>query len=146
MNLKIEKIKKEILLEIKPDSKELLLEKKIINEVKTKINHAIKKLKVKASVIVAGSIARNTHLRHDKDIDFFIQLQTDLTRKQFEINGLKIAKLALTGIKWQTAYSEHPYLKALYKNFEIELVPCYKISSTKNLKSAVDRTPFHLKY
>ncbi|MCK5023613.1 MAG: CCA tRNA nucleotidyltransferase, partial [Candidatus Aenigmarchaeota archaeon] len=41
---------------------------------------------------------------------------------------------------------EHPYVKGKIREFSIDIVPCYKVKSAANIKSAVDRTPFHNRY
>jgi tRNA nucleotidyltransferase (CCA-adding enzyme) len=43
-------------------------------------------------------------------------------------------------------YAQHPYLSAKINDVEIDIVPCYKIKDTSEIKSAVDRTPFHVEY
>ncbi|MFH1751515.1 MAG: CCA tRNA nucleotidyltransferase [archaeon] len=134
---------KNVLKEIKPGSKELEKERKIEREIIKKIQ-SMKGKHVK--VVLAGSVARNTHLKNDRDLDFFVMFPTNLSRKDFEKEGLRIAKKVLKGYAWEEVYSEHPYIKANYKSFDIEIVPTYQIKDTSKLMSAVDRTPFHNEY
>jgi len=59
-------------------------------------------------------------------------------------NALSIGKKLLK--KTEESYAEHPYIRGYYKDFYIEIVPCYKIEKASQKLSAVDRTPLHTKY
>ena len=138
-----EKLFKQIIAKIKPSQQELEQEKTLSQELMQKIQ------KIEGShveVILAGSMARNTHLRHDKDIDIFVLFPKHLSRQEMEKEALRIGKTALKGHPIEIAYSEHPYVKAIVRGFEVEIVPSYKISDTSERLSAVDRTPFHNAY
>jgi tRNA nucleotidyltransferase (CCA-adding enzyme) len=43
-------------------------------------------------------------------------------------------------------YAEHPYTKGRFMGFDVEIVPCYRLSAPGERMSAVDRTPFHTRY
>jgi tRNA nucleotidyltransferase (CCA-adding enzyme) len=43
-------------------------------------------------------------------------------------------------------YAEHPYTRGWYGGFEVEIVPCYRITDATQRMSAVDRTPLHVDY
>lgn len=144
MNLQeIKKIKETVLKQSKPSKEILDEERRIIERLKKRIK-AIEGKHV--DVIVAGSVARNTHLKGDRDIDVFVLFPESLPREEFVKEGIRIAKECLKGHKWEEAYAEHPYIKAIVKGFDVEIVPSYKIKDTKHLKSSVDRTPFHNSY
>ena len=44
------------------------------------------------------------------------------------------------------SFSEHPYISGVFKGMEVDMVPCFAVSTAENIKSAVDRTPFHARY
>jgi tRNA nucleotidyltransferase (CCA-adding enzyme) len=138
-----EKLKERVLKKIVPTKKEIEREKKIVKELLKKID-SIKGKHVKT--ILAGSMARNTHLRGDNDIDIFVLFPTKIERNEFVREGLKIGKKVLKGFEWEEAFSEHPYIRGKYKGFNVEIVPSYEIKTTDKLLSSVDRTPFHTKY
>ena len=46
----------------------------------------------------------------------------------------------------EESYAEHPYIRGYYKDYYIEIVPCYKIEKSSQKLSAVDRTPLHTDY
>ncbi len=132
-----------ILTQIVPTQEELAAEKEVVAELLTKIR-TLKGKHIHAAVY--GSVARQTQLRNDKDIDFFVLFSPDTPRKEFEREGLRIAKTVLKGHKFIEAYSEHPYIKGRYKGFDVEIIPAYKVTHTRHRQSAVDRTPFHHAY
>ncbi len=84
-----------------------------------------------------GSVAKGTNLRDDYDLDVFYETETD------KYHGFQILKNRLEelNIKYIVKYSEHPYIKIRYDNYNIDLVPI-----SKNYHSAVDRTPLHYRY
>ncbi|MDO8627618.1 MAG: CCA tRNA nucleotidyltransferase, partial [Candidatus Diapherotrites archaeon] len=134
---------KKILGKITPSAEELKAEHAKSEELINKIKGIEGK---HVGVILAGSISRNTHLRGDNDLDIFVLFDKELSRKEFEEEGLRIAKQVFKGHEWELAYSEHPYIRGVIDGFEVEIIPSYKIHSTVELRSAVDRTPFHTKY
>ncbi|MBU1121005.1 MAG: CCA tRNA nucleotidyltransferase [archaeon] len=139
----IKGIKKKVLRRITPSKKENRKELSIAGRLEKKIERMRGK---HVEVILAGSLARNTHLKGDKDIDLFILFDKALPREKFVREGLRIAKQAIKGKQWEIDYGEHPYLKTKVEGHEVELVPSYKISDPIELQSSVDRSPFHNAY
>ena len=135
-----------VLQRIKPDemSKEQLSK---LSEKALKLANEIGK-PYEVEAILAGSFARNTWLSDKKEFDVFLLFNPKFSREELEKIGLEIGKKVIQelGGKWRIKYAEHPYVRGKIGNFEIDVVPCYKVSSTSELKSAVDRTPFHLRY
>lgn len=99
---------------------------------------------IPAEVQVQGSIAKDTWLSGDKDIDMFIALPRSLGQKIFP-KVLDVAK-SLAGENWIEAYAEHPYIKAQIGTYTIDFVPCFSIAKAEDAGSAVDRTPLHTAY
>ena len=97
---------------------------------------------------LVGSIARGTWISGNKDIDFFLKFDEKITRDELKALGLKIGKEVAKKLNstYLISYAEHPYTRIQYEDFNIEIVPCYDLKDTSNLKSAVDRTPFHNEY
>ncbi len=133
----------EVLARVTPSEeekkKELELAKKIIKRIK-----AIEGKHV--SVILCGSVARDTHLRNEKDLDIFVLFDESLSREEFEKEGLRIGKAVFKGHEHWMEYSEHPYIKGIIEGFEVEIVPSYKVKKASKLKSSVDRSPFHARF
>ncbi len=96
---------------------------------------------------LVGSGARRTWISGEHDLDLFIMLPVTLTREELKIEGLRIAEsVAERADSYEMRYAEHPYIHARFSGYRVDLVPCYQVSSVDELKSAVDRTPFHNQY
>lgn len=98
--------------------------------------------------ILAGSITRNTWLPDKREFDVFVLFPEKMTKKQLEENGLRIGKAVIGKLKGEAKvdYAEHPYVTGLIGSISVDIVPCYKVASAEQIKSAVDRTPFHVQY
>jgi tRNA nucleotidyltransferase (CCA-adding enzyme) len=97
-----------------------------------------------ADVIQVGSTARGTWLPGDRDVDLFVRFPTDLDREQLESFGLRVGHETLPDGREE--YAEHPYVVGTYEGFDVDLVPCFDVSTASDIRSAVDRTPFHTDY
>ncbi len=134
---------KRVLKKVTPSKGEIGAEKKLTEEIVAKIK-GLEGSHV--DVMAVGSTARNTHLRGDRDIDIFVLFPTGVKRERFVEEGLKIGKRIFRGHKWEKAYSEHPYIRGKIGEFDVEVVPSYKIGEGHLLESSVDRSPFHMAY
>jgi len=105
-------------------------------------------LKQGAYAIIAGSLTRNTWLPGKMEFDLFILFKPSVTREKLEKFGLQIGKdvIRRLGGRATVEYAEHPYTSGCVKGLNIDVVPCYELESTEQLKSSVDRTPFHVRY
>ncbi len=92
-----------------------------------------------------GSTAKDTFLAGDKDLDIFVFFDTDVDEETLEEEGLEIgeAVFAEFGGDCTVEYAEHPYTKGEIDGFEVEIVPAYDVASGAEIRSSVDRTPFH---
>jgi tRNA nucleotidyltransferase (CCA-adding enzyme) len=102
----------------------------------------------KAEGMVVGSIARQTWVRGDRDLDVFMLFGPELSREALEKEGLALARnIAGTFTDcYHEKYAEHPYINATIEDVDVDLVPCYHVDSATRIQSAVDRTPFHTRY
>jgi len=98
--------------------------------------------------VVCGSIGKSTWIAGDHDVDLFMMFPKDLSRDILEERGLKFGKKIVErmGGKWIIKYAEHPYVHAIIKGFDVDVVPCYRIAKGEHIKSAVDRSPLHLEF
>jgi tRNA nucleotidyltransferase (CCA-adding enzyme) len=99
-------------------------------------------LGVDVTVKLAGSYAKGTYLS-DQDLDLFMLFPPSIPRKEMEDIGLKAGRDIIGG---ELVYSEHPYTTGHFEGVEVDMVPCYRLESTEDLRTAVDRTPFHTEY
>ena len=128
-----------IVRRITPAGDERAKEKVIID----KVFNILKEYKVEP--ILVGSLAKDTDLSGNKDLDVFIRFQPTVKREELEREGLRIGKEVFRklGVNHEIDYAEHPYVKGVYDGYSIEVVPCYKGTE---IMSAVDRTPHHNRY
>lgn len=140
------KVLKEVLKEIKPKADE---RKKLVSLAKKTLNLTNRiARRHKAKAILAGSITRDTWLPGKREFDVFVLFPEKMKTKRMEESGLKIGKQVVKKLKGEhkIEYAEHPYVSGLVEGIDIDIVPCFEVKSTENLKSAVDRTPFHVRY
>ena len=117
---------------------------RITQDLIKKLSFEFKKSNIIANITVEGSVAKDTWLREDPDIDIFVHLPLSLSKEDFK-NILKIAKKATKNSKHIERYADHPYLETFIDDIRVNIVPCY-IVKKGNWKSATDRTAFHTKY
>ncbi|WP_049901103.1 CCA tRNA nucleotidyltransferase [Halococcus agarilyticus] len=99
---------------------------------------------VDADVVHVGSTARGTWLPGDRDIDLFVRFPSELPREDLERHGLAVGHEVLPDGREE--YAEHPYVTGHFDGFAVDLVPCFRVERAADVRSAVDRTPFHTKY
>ncbi|WP_394325483.1 nucleotidyltransferase domain-containing protein [Methanobrevibacter arboriphilus] len=97
---------------------------------------------------LVGSIAKGTWLSGSSDIDIFINFSLEEDEDYLKEKGLYLGYKCsehLNGIA-EEHYASHPYLTSHINGYYVDFVPCYKIKTAKELKSAVDRTILHTNY
>ena len=107
-----------------------------------------------SDIVLGGSVAKGTWLKDSADIDIFIKLKSNSTRKDLE-NSLEVGKKTLDSLNysWKLRYSEHPYIESevnLYgKVLKINIVSCFDVNPkdwNRATHSAADRSPPHTDY
>lgn len=101
-----------------------------------------------AKGMVVGSVARNTWISGDRDIDVFMLYPPELPRESLEEEGIVLGRSIASrfGGQFVEKYAEHPYINTTISGFDVDLVPCYAVTDSARIQSAVDRTPFHTRY
>jgi tRNA nucleotidyltransferase (CCA-adding enzyme) len=117
----------------------------LAKELQRKVLRACQEQGVKAAVRVEGSVAKDTWLREEPEIDVFMRLPTTIPRRSLGEISLKIARKATEGAEQIERFAEHPYLEAFIDGVRLNIVPCYDVKQGEWL-SATDRTPFHTDY
>jgi len=145
MTLTFEKVCAKVLGKVTPSLKEKEQILRLAEELTKKVQKASEEAHVKAEARVEGSVAKNTWLSKEPDIDIFMRLPTTMPRETFGTTCLKIARKATKGYKQIERFAEHPYLEAFLDSVRVNIVPCYKVKKGE-WKSATDRTPFHTDY
>ncbi|RLJ02821.1 MAG: CCA tRNA nucleotidyltransferase [Candidatus Aenigmatarchaeota archaeon] len=98
--------------------------------------------------MMCGSIAKDTWLKGHKDFDLFLRFRESTSRENLEEYGLKLGKEIINrlGGTYEIAYAEHPYIRGFFNGHRIDIVPAFDVRNPGRIKSAVDRTPYHVRY
>ena len=138
-------IHQEILRKITPTQADRAKIIALAKELQQKVLRACQQQSVNAIVRVEGSVAKDTWLREEPEIDIFMRLPTTIPRRDLGEISLKIARKATQGAKQVERFAEHPYLEAFLDDVRLNIVPCYDVARGE-WHSATDRTPFHTDY
>jgi tRNA nucleotidyltransferase (CCA-adding enzyme) len=143
----IETIKTCVLSRIKPSEDEKIRLENLAKSIISRINILGESEGIDIRGILVGSSARGTWISGEHDLDIFIMFPPDQERQYLEEKGLYVArKIAMQGESFEERYAEHPYIHAIFDGFEVDLVPAFNVKSGAEIRSAVDRTPFHNTY
>ena len=137
-------LKKKILAGIKPNERHHEEITAFIVKLKVSLAEALRRGGVDADVEVHGSVARDTWLVGQRDIDTFIILRHGSERRDL-LRVNEVVK-GYVGKGWVEAYAEHPYVKKEMEGFEVEFIPCFRAEAGKGFASSTDRTPLHTGY
>jgi tRNA nucleotidyltransferase (CCA-adding enzyme) len=129
---------------VDPDPEERAALSRAGGHVLERTREAVAGLDVTADVVQVGSTARGTWVSGDHDLDVFVRFPTELPREDLERLGLQVGRAVLPDGREE--YAEHPYVTGTVEGFDVDLVPCYDVDDATEIRSAVDRTPFHNRY
>lgn len=136
---------REVIAEIVPSEERRAKIVSSAKELEQRVSLACEEMGVEAIVRVEGSVAKDTWLGDDPDVDVFVRLSTAIPRSSLGEVGLKIARKATEGMRQVERFAEHPYLEAFMDGIRVNIVPCYDARPGEWM-SATDRTPFHTNY
>ncbi len=145
MSLTLEAVCAEVSKKVTPTNEQRKQILDLAKRLKDKVMAATEEEGIKARVRVEGSVAKDTWLREEPDIDIFVCVPTTIPREEFGTKCLKIARKATEGFKQVERFAEHPYLESKVDNTIVNIVPCYQVDQGEWI-SATDRTPFHTDY
>lgn len=111
---------------------------------KKRVDAVVDTLPVDAEPVLAGSTTRETWIAGDRDIDLFVQFSPTLSRDKLRQYGLEVGHAVLPDGREE--FAEHPYVVGEFRGFRVDLVPSYALEDATEIRSAVDRTPFHTEY
>jgi tRNA nucleotidyltransferase (CCA-adding enzyme) len=141
----LEIVCKTVLEKITPKLEEREKIERLAKTLEKKVAEAAEYFGVKATVRLEGSVAKDTWLSGEPDIDIFMRLPPSIPRFALGEVALKIARKATEGAKQVERFAEHPYLEAFVEGVRVNIVPCYETKRGEWL-SATDRTPYHTDY
>lgn len=135
-------MEKEILAEVRPTSRDVEEVHRVVSKLIDELKHEAKERGIPGEPLLVGSVAKDTFLK-EPEIDVFFTFPDTTSRKDLERWGLELGEVL---DKASRRYAEHPYTHGLYMDYEVDVVPCYKLKEPSARMTAVDRTPFHLVY
>ena len=118
---------------------------RLVEELNAKLVREAERSRLHVEVRLDGSVAKDTWLKGDADIDIFLRVPTSLSRADLETRCLGVARRALKGYPIIERFAEHPYIETHVESVRVNVVPCYNVSKGQ-WRSATDRTPFHTEY
>jgi tRNA nucleotidyltransferase (CCA-adding enzyme) len=138
----------DIIKDIKPKKWEKKEVEELSSHLINVINDIASKKNIDAEAVLVGSVAKDTWLSGNADVDIFIKFPLKTSESYLKEKGLYLGSECMRKMGGSTEYryASHPYVTGLIKTFEIDFVPCYDIRNTKKIKSAVDRTIPHTEY
>ena len=142
MTAPLEVVCADILKRINPSISERKHVLELAEQLTRKVKDAAEKAGITAEVRVEGSVAKDTWLSGEPDIDIFMRVPITVPREAFGTTCLESAKKATEGFKQVERFAEHPYLEAVVNDIRVNIVPCYAVKKGEWI-SATDRTPFH---
>jgi tRNA nucleotidyltransferase (CCA-adding enzyme) len=145
MKEKTEQILKAVLQKITPKSGKRAKIRALTKKLERRVRSAAEKSGVVAKVRVEGSVAKDTWLNEEPDIDVFMRVSATVPRRSLGEVGLAVAREATAGSLQVERFAEHPYLESFVEGVRVNVVPCYDVERG-NWLSATDRTPFHTDY
>ncbi len=141
----LETVCEKVSKKITPSTEDRMKVERLSQELIRRVREEAVNLNITVNPLLVGSIAKDTWIKTNPDIDIFMVFPRTYTYKEIGELGLKIAR-KVTGGKGEEKYAEHPYLRAEIEEFQVDFVPSFEISDATELVSSVDRTPLHTAY
>ncbi|WP_042667286.1 CCA tRNA nucleotidyltransferase [Desulfurococcus amylolyticus] len=143
----VSEIEEAVLKTIKPSREEYEHVLGVYRVIADAINTVLRKHGVEAEVTLQGSIAHDTWLSGDRDMDVFVLYPESWSIEELKSKGFKLVVEAAEKLGiYELRYAEHPYVRVRISDVEADIVPAFNISDPAHIRTAVDRTPFHTRY
>ncbi|MEM1930908.1 MAG: CCA tRNA nucleotidyltransferase [Sulfolobales archaeon] len=144
----LKRILEEAISELKPQEEERCEALRIYEEVERLVRESLH-IPYDFTVELHGSVAKGTELRGMIDLDVFLLIRyDDINREWLEENVVKplfeVFKKFYKEVKLK--YATHPYVYINLGKYEVDVVPAYWARDISEIKTPVDRTPFHTKF
>ncbi|WP_297506032.1 CCA tRNA nucleotidyltransferase [Thermococcus sp.] len=137
----------EVLQRIRPTEEERAFVKELMDELGEIAERIIDELGLEAKPYFVGSLAKDTYLAGDHDVDLFLAFPLETPLEELREKGLELGKVIAERLdSYEIAYAEHPYVRASYKGVGVDLVPCYDVKNWRDVRTAVDRSILHTRW
>ncbi|ASJ06357.1 CCA tRNA nucleotidyltransferase [Thermococcus pacificus] len=142
-----ESVIKEVLQQIRPTEEERAFIENLMRELEELAVETIEELGLDVKPYFVGSLAKDTYLAGDHDVDLFLAFPLETPLEELREKGLELGKAMAERLdSYEIAYAEHPYVRARYRGVSVDLVPCYDVKSWKDVRTAVDRSILHTEW
>lgn len=142
-------LKKKILSEIKPSSKDNIKNKNNVNKFIKKLEISKKKLNIDCKFKIGGSFGKNTYLKGSSDVDIFCMFNKSKYKDE-EISGLLKNILDNGKINFKKQKGSRDYYSGkvglIKKQFEFEIIPVLEIKNANDAKNTTDISPIHVDF
>ncbi len=130
---------------VTPSDEERRKLQSVLEEALSRVRRAVDELGFDADVVPVGSAVRDTWLPGNYELDIFVLFPMGVGGK--DVLGELIREIAAKAFgDYIQNYAEHPYVMVKLGEFDIDLVPAYRIRKGERIASSVDRTPLHNSY
>jgi tRNA nucleotidyltransferase (CCA-adding enzyme) len=116
-----------------------------VEAVKAQIESAFAKTAYPVEILIEGSVAKDTWLRREMDVDIFVRFPPQYSKEEIAGVTISMSKGLWGEGRCEERYAEHPFVTAHVKDKKFDIVPCFD-SKPGEWKSATDRTPYHTEY
>ncbi|EEB72918.1 CCA tRNA nucleotidyltransferase [Thermococcus sp. AM4] len=145
--MELEEVVNEVLKRIKPSEEERAFVEGLMKELRELAEEKITELGLKVKPYFVGSLAKDTYLAGDHDVDLFLAFPLETPLEELRKKGPELGKAIAEQLdSYEIAYAEHPYVRARYKGVSVDLVPCYDVRNWRDVRTAVDRSILHTRW
>lgn len=142
MSARVRQVVEKVSSRVSPNSEDYAELRKVLRKVSARIRKEAEARGLKIKVEAVGSVAKDTWIRSDKDIDIFIIFADGTEKEKAKGQGLELAKAA-SGSSWRLGYAEHPYVETEVDGYTLDIVPSIVMREGEKPLTSVDRTPLH---
>ncbi len=133
---------REIVKEFTPSEQEKKELQSVIKEVITRIQKELDTHGFKAEIMLGGSAAKRTYLRHDFDCDCFVRFSKKHAKD--DISEILHGVLFNCFPDIERVPGSRDYFQFEHKGIEFEIVPVLKANSWKDVVNVTDASPLHV--
>ncbi|HGJ66181.1 TPA: hypothetical protein ENS27_12495, partial [bacterium] len=119
-----------------------------VDTVVDKINNSIKTLGIDAECVKGGSIAKNTFLKHDHDVDLFVKFSPEYPDMQLSEILYNILRKTFPRQSIQRVHGSRDYFQFRLGGLDYEIIPVINIhiSNLHESRNITDFSPLHVEW
>lgn len=107
---------------------------------------ALQKQHREAYVMLGGSAAKGTFLKHDFDCDVFVRFQYDTYKDQNISEVLEKVLKKIQKIKYEQVHGSRDYFQGIWQGLPYEVIPVLAITTNSQAKNITDMSPLHVEW